>query len=245
MILNICLILLIIIVAYLIGSLNASIIISKFLFKKDVRKFYSKNAGATNIKRMFGFKWGLIVFFLDAFKPALAMFFAFIISLIFKHQKINFYIYVFFVSLGHTFPIFFKFRGGKNVSCVIGTSFIFNIFYFLILALIFWTIYFWKHYISLASIMAMLVLGIVCWIPFISNISNYSFDNHLYQSNYFLYFNLLHNFSNKDFFDYLLWINITLDLCIILSISLHYANIKRLFSHKEKKFFLCYNKNKK
>jgi len=237
MILNFFLILIIIIVSYLIGSLNSAIIVSKFVFKKDVRKFFSKNAGATNIKRIFGLKWALIVFFLDAFKPLLAMFFAFFVSLIFKNLKINYYVFVFFVCVGHSFPIFFRFKGGKNVSCVIGVSFIFNIFFFLILALVFWIIYFWKRYISLASILAMLFLGILCWIPFISNLTNFDFNNSNYQRNYFLYFNLLHNFSNKNYFDYLIFINITLNLCVLLSISLHYKNIKNLINKQEKKFY--------
>lgn len=104
--------LLILVTAYLLGSINTSIIVSKVMIGDDIRNHGSGNAGATNTLRTVGKKGALLVVLGDIFKTVLAVFIA---ELILKDGKQAIYIAGLGVVLGHNYPIFFKFKGGKGI----------------------------------------------------------------------------------------------------------------------------------
>lgn len=105
------------VIAYLIGSLNTSILVSKFI-GKDVRKEGSGNAGATNTLRVFGKGAAAIVVLGDALKGVVAILIARLIVGMFTAAGvilIPVYVAAFCVVLGHNFPLYFGFKGGKGI----------------------------------------------------------------------------------------------------------------------------------
>ena len=110
-------ILLIIIISYLIGSIQSGILIGKIIYKTDVRKFGSKSSGATNIQRTIGLKPGIIVLVLDIFKGFLPILFI----EIFTEENIFGVMSCIFLVLGHCYPVFHKFKGGKGVATGFGS----------------------------------------------------------------------------------------------------------------------------
>lgn len=110
------------IVAYLIGSVSFSIIISKKMAGFDVREKGSGNAGATNVLRSVGKKAALLTLIGDALKGVVAILFAFLVGKFAKDIDKSLLIQIagLFVVIGHTFPIFFKFKGGKGVATSLG-----------------------------------------------------------------------------------------------------------------------------
>lgn len=109
--------------AYLLGSVNAAVLVSKKVFHTDIRDCGSKNAGATNIYRIFGKKAGAIVFFLDFSKGLIAVSAARCLYLFLDAPYECLLFAGFFAQTGHTFPVFFKFRGGKGVATAAGAAF--------------------------------------------------------------------------------------------------------------------------
>lgn len=100
------------IVAYLLGSINTSIIVSKLMIGDDIRNYGSGNAGATNTLRTVGKLGATIVILGDVIKAVVAILFA---KLIPFTTDIAVYIAGIGAVLGHNFPIFFKFKGGKGI----------------------------------------------------------------------------------------------------------------------------------
>jgi glycerol-3-phosphate acyltransferase PlsY len=100
------------VIAYLIGSISSAVIISKKFFKTDIRNHGSGNAGATNVLRIFGKKAGALVFIFDFSKGLLSVLFARCLFLLSDAPYECVLLAGFFAQLGHTFPFFFKFRGG-------------------------------------------------------------------------------------------------------------------------------------
>ena len=110
------------VISYVIGSINPALIISKKLYGTDLRTQGSGNAGATNALRVHGKKVGAAVLAFDFFK-------AFSIVLIAKcfvtfgnAPYVSVLFSGFFVQLGHSFPVFFGFKGGKGVASAAGTA---------------------------------------------------------------------------------------------------------------------------
>ena len=110
------------VLAYLIGSINFSVIISKKLTGEDVREKGSGNAGTTNMLRVVGKKAALITLICDILKGVVAVLVALIAGLIAKNVDRAFLIQIagILVVIGHTFPIFFGFKGGKGVATSLG-----------------------------------------------------------------------------------------------------------------------------
>lgn len=105
--------------AYLIGSINSSIIISKIVMGEDIRKSGSGNAGATNMLRTMGKKYGALTLVIDVLKGVIAV----LAAMLFKKAGANInteYIAGVCVVLGHNFPVFFGFKGGKGVATSLG-----------------------------------------------------------------------------------------------------------------------------
>ena len=97
--------------AYLLGSLPSAYIIGKFKKGTDIRKIGSKNMGAMNVIYNVGFWWGALVMFMDIGKGVLVMWGA--QKLLLPHSALAYYAAGIIVILGHNFPVFLKFRGGK------------------------------------------------------------------------------------------------------------------------------------
>ena len=117
---------LVVIFAYLIGSISFAVIFSKIFIKSDVREHGSGNAGTTNMMRVGGFLPGVLTFICDALKGFVACFAG---KLVFQHFAQNFpkewAVYGAFICgiacmLGHVFPIFFQFKGGKGIATSVG-----------------------------------------------------------------------------------------------------------------------------
>lgn len=100
---------------YLIGNIQTAVMLSHFKYKSDIRSMGSGNAGATNMLRVFGVKSGVITFVGDLAKAALAIALAWLIGG--ENKEICGYIAALAVVLGHNFPVFFGFHGGKGVAC--------------------------------------------------------------------------------------------------------------------------------
>lgn len=117
-----------IIAAYLIGSINFAVIFSKVFLKKDVRNLGSGNAGTTNVMRNGGFLPGILTFVCDALKGFVASYMGkLIFDYIFEETAAGWskgiygaFICGTFCMLGHVFPIFFQFKGGKGVATSVG-----------------------------------------------------------------------------------------------------------------------------
>mgnify|MGYP000277879391 CR=1 FL=1 len=110
------------IIAYLLGSISFSVIFSKKLAGFDVREKGSGNAGTTNVLRTVGKKAAALTLLCDCLKGVFAVLVAFIAGKIVKDTDSSLLVQLagIFVVLGHTFPVFFKFKGGKGVASTFG-----------------------------------------------------------------------------------------------------------------------------
>lgn len=139
-------------VGYLIGSLNFGVIISKF-YGADIRTKGSKNAGATNMMRVYGKKASFMTFGGDVLKTIVAVLLCrFLIA-----GHFGAYFAGLFVIIGHAFPIYFNFKGGKGVACIAAFCLCTTPWVFLIELVIFIAILFGFKMVSLGSIMIALI----------------------------------------------------------------------------------------
>ena len=117
------------VIAYLLGSVSFSVIISKKMAGFDVREKGSGNAGTTNVLRSVGKKAAVITLILDILKGVLAVLVAYIVGNIVKEgvdKALLIQIAGLLVIVGHTFPIFFGFKGGKGIATALGVLLITN-----------------------------------------------------------------------------------------------------------------------
>lgn len=199
-------ILIVVLAAYLLGSIPSSVWIGKIFYGIDVREHGSGNAGTTNTIRILGYKAGIPVFIIDALKGWFAVF---LTKIVFGYfPTIEMPEYMSFVAavavvLGHIFPIFAGFRGGKGVATLLGVGFGLIPIPALIALGIFMVVLFCFGYVSLASITAAVTL------PFVT------------------YFFVMP--------DNILLLLLTIAVAIFLPIT-HRQNIKRLLDGTENKF---------
>ena len=151
-------IVLMLILSYLIGAIPNGYVIGKVFFKKDIREFGSGNTGATNSFRVLGKPAGFIVTFLDIFKGFITVFFPLWFSVHAQGPISTFFthglIVGIFAIIGHVYPIYLKFKGGKAVATSAGDVLGVNPILLLILAVIFFGILYLTKYVSLSSIIA-------------------------------------------------------------------------------------------
>ncbi|EFI42315.1 glycerol-3-phosphate 1-O-acyltransferase PlsY [Peptoniphilus sp. oral taxon 386] len=112
-----------IIISYLVGSISGSYIIGKVFLNKDVRKYGSGNAGTTNAIRVFGIKWGIITFLIDFLKGIIIVLLS---KNIFKVNETLVLINILFGIVGHDYPFYMRFKGGKGVATTLGALLIMN-----------------------------------------------------------------------------------------------------------------------
>ncbi|MBQ7384321.1 MAG: glycerol-3-phosphate 1-O-acyltransferase PlsY [Clostridia bacterium] len=145
-----------IVAPYLLGSMNFAIIISKTRYKSDIRNYGSGNAGATNMMRTFGKAAAGLTFLGDALKAFASGMIGYIVL-----GQYGAYIAGLFCILGHMFPIYYKFKGGKGVVTAAISVLMCNPIVFLVLLVIFVIIVACTKYISLASVMCMLLYPVI------------------------------------------------------------------------------------
>ncbi len=193
--------------AYLMGSLNFALIICKLLGKEDVRKFGSGNAGMTNMLRTYGKTAAVLTTLGDFFKGLICVA---ISRALFKYFGITTfdvgYIVGFSALIGHLYPIFFGFKGGKGVLTAFGIVLILNPLVFGILFIIYVPMAFLTRIVSLASVLGVATFPILNFFVLRYYDRTYIFE---------IFFSVL--------------------LCAFILYS-HRANIKRLLNGTENRF---------
>jgi glycerol-3-phosphate acyltransferase PlsY len=197
---------LLIFLAFLIGSIPTSVWVGKIFFKLDVRDHGSGNAGATNTIRVLGWKTGLPVFIFDVFKG----WFAVMMAYFFFHGQFSGENYIYLkialaaaVVLGHIFPVFAGFRGGKGVATLLGVGIaLYPVTVWFVLA-VFTIVLIITGYVSLGSITGAVVF------PFLDYFL-------LHQENAWL-------------------IGLSIMVAVFIPVT-HRKNIKRLLKGQESKF---------
>lgn len=145
------------IAAYLLGSVNGAIIVSRLIFRDDVRRHGSGNAGTTNMLRTYGKTAALLTLLVDLLKTALAILFA---GLFFGFNYVGgistgdgfCYVAGLFAVIGHVYPVYYKFKGGKGVLATATMALILTPVPFLLLLLVFIGIVAASKYVSLGSV---------------------------------------------------------------------------------------------
>lgn len=155
-------------VGYFIGSIPFAVLISKYKFGKDVRNIGSGNAGATNMARNFGKKAGLLTLILDIAKGAIPpALYGLIMASHFQNPaqyEMSVFIVAYATGLGHIFPVFAWFKGGKGVATLLGSMLVVQPQFALIGCVFFVVILGLSSYVSLASLLsALLFAAIVAW----------------------------------------------------------------------------------
>jgi len=134
-------------IAYLLGSLNFAVIISKVFHRDDVRNHGSKGAGATNMLRTYGKAAAALTFAGDLLKSMLAVSIGMILV-----GEIGAYLAMLFCVLGHAYPLYYKFKGGKGVATAASAILLLDPLVFAVLILVFVAIVALSKYISAGSI---------------------------------------------------------------------------------------------
>ena len=150
--------LIIIIISYLLGSIPFGLLLTKFFLKKDIRNIGSGNIGATNVLRSGNKLIGYSTLFLDILKAILPVIYV-------KYNYPDFiYISSLSVFLGHVFPIWLKFNGGKGVATYLGILFGINLMYGLVFGLTWIIIFVFSKYSSLSSLIGTLSIPVYLFI---------------------------------------------------------------------------------
>ncbi len=142
--------------AYILGSLNFAIMISKNEYHQDIRTHGSGNAGMTNMMRTYGKRAAILTFTGDALKAIVAGLIGYALI-----GYLGAHIAGVFCVVGHMFPVFYKFKGGKGVVTTAASMLVCNPYVFLIELVIYVTVVLIWKYISLASIICALIYPVV------------------------------------------------------------------------------------
>ena len=148
--------------SYLLGSVNYALLISRLLYHDDVRAHGSGNAGTTNVLRTYGKKAAALTFLGDGMKGVLAIALG---SLIFAgvpgFVQTAAYLGMFGAVMGHIFPIFAHFRGGKGFATLAFSILVLNPTIFVVIAAVFFTLVFSTKYVSLGSVVVALIYPVI------------------------------------------------------------------------------------
>ncbi len=145
-------------VSYLLGSVNTAVLVSQWFYHDDIRKYGSKNAGMTNMFRVFGKKAGFLTLAGDALKAFLSVLLASVF--LGKHFGAP-YVAAFFCAFGHVFPVFYGFKGGKGVIVAAVSILFIDPLVFLFVAIVFALMFFTTKIVSLSSITAALLYPLI------------------------------------------------------------------------------------
>ncbi len=189
--------------AYLLGSINTAIIVSGKMYNDDIRNYGSGNAGFTNMMRVYGRRAALITFFGDLLKTAVAVFIGWCV---FGYWTA--YVAGFACFIGHIYPVYYNFKGGKGVVCFATIVFLLDWRMFLILATVFVLSVLSTKYISFGSVLSAMVF------PLILNRLN----------------NLTPEFTGRGI------IELVAILIAVIIVFKHRKNLVRIFNGTESKF---------
>ncbi len=190
--------------AYLLGSLNFALIMSKRMYGEDIREHGSGNAGTTNMARIYGKKAALYTILGDVLKGVVSV----IIGSFLMGATFGGYIAGLFCVIGHVFPVFYGFRGGKGVATAAAVILVVNPTVFLVVLGVFALTVILTRYVSLASCLAAAIYPFMMYQFTIAN-------------------PIVMNFSVAF---------ITAFLTAVLVICKHHTNLKRLANGQESKF---------
>ena len=209
------------IISYLLGSIPWALIVGKLVKGIDIREHGSKNMGATNAFRVLGFKYGLLVFALDALKGGIILF-------IMKHNFFNFDLGDFIIHplsygvcafLGHLFPIFAKFKGGKGMATASGIVLFYHPIAFTAGLITFIIVIITTRFVSLSSCVTAIAVLITSF---------------FFKDNYYI---TIGDITITYFSQILIFI------CIFLIVK-HIPNFKRIINHTESQINFKAIKNK-
>ena len=153
--------------AYLLGSIPSAVWIGKLLYGIDVRRHGSGNAGATNVIRVLGYKAGIPVMFFDVFKGWLAVQLSLWLPVPGLNDDLLIYVRIGMAMaavLGHVFPVYAGFKGGKGVGTIAGAGIALFPMALLIALTVFILVLVTWHYVSLSSILAALIFPLVVYL---------------------------------------------------------------------------------
>jgi glycerol-3-phosphate acyltransferase PlsY len=155
---------LLIVLAYLIGSIPTAIWISKYFFEIDIREYGSGNSGATNTFRVLGSKWGSFVMTVDVLKGVVATS-LYILVPYYLHDEFdrtNFMVGLGLAAvLGHIFPVWADFRGGKGVATLFGMILAMQPIVALYCVGVFLLVLYLTRFVSLSSILASVAFAVL------------------------------------------------------------------------------------
>ena len=214
---------LVIIVCYLIGNVNFARVIARVFKHEDITTKGSGNPGMMNMLRNYGIGYALLTLLLESIKAGVP---ALVCGYIFANQglfEVAFFTAGFSVVLGHNFPVFYKFKGGKGIACTFG-MFLFSPFWWLSIVMFFvWAVFlYFVDYAFLASlgfvssltiawiVKLCIVQPTLWWVALIILCVNFALDLFLHRSNFRRWFKGTENHTNFS------------------------SKVKKLFSHKEK-----------
>ena len=161
---------LLIVLAYVIGSIPTSVWVSKYFFDVDIRDYGSGNAGATNTFRVLGSKWGTFVMIADVLKGVIATSLYIFLPLYMHDEwnRTNFMVGLGLAAvLGHIFPIFADFKGGKGVATLFGMVIAIQPLVAICCVAVFLLVLYLTRFVSLSSILASISFAV--FILFIFN----------------------------------------------------------------------------
>lgn len=155
--------------AYLLGSIPTAVWIGRMKYGLDIREHGSKNAGATNTFRVLGKKAGRVVLAIDVLKGMIAVLLPyFILDYGFTDPQLTKVqlLASFLAVLGHVFPVFASFKGGKGVATSLGVVIGLQPLAAVICLVVFLLVFMISHYVSLGSILAALTFALLLWFAF-------------------------------------------------------------------------------
>ena len=151
------------IISYLLGSFNGAIITSRLKFRQDVRNYGSGNAGLTNFHRKYGKKSVLMVVAIDVIKGIVAGLIGGLLMGFLGYPTVGKIFAGFCVMLGHSYPVFFGFRGGKGVLTGVSMLFVVDFRIACIALIIFGCVVAFTRYVSLGAMVGSAAAPICVW----------------------------------------------------------------------------------
>jgi glycerol-3-phosphate acyltransferase PlsY len=154
---------LLIVIAYLIGSIPTAVWVSKLFFGIDIREYGSGNSGATNTFRVLGSKWGIFVMIMDVIKgvAATSLYILLPYYMTSEWDRTNFMVGLGLAAvLGHIFPIWADFRGGKGVATLFGMILAIQPLVAVCCVGVFLFVLYLTRFVSLSSILASIAFAV-------------------------------------------------------------------------------------
>lgn len=149
------------VVAYMIGNINPAILIGKWRRGIDIRDINSKNAGTSNVTMTIGWRWGMFVLFLDIMKGFLPVI---VVRLIYPNDDVSWFVTGFGAILGHIYPVFYRFKGGKGSATFGGVLFATVPVYGFVMLIVYAGIMWITDYIALSTLTVSILTPIFLYI---------------------------------------------------------------------------------